>query len=144
MSDRIGPDLSVPAGLVGEMFITGPLVKNEDGTGYTTRTPGGGVLILRFVPEGFAKNREASAKANRESVAGELRVKATQVLEAWASDPQFRSRSFWAKERGVDPVDIAKLCDEKPDRPRPALRDEYEKASARRKARQNRTRRNAA
>lgn len=144
MSDRIGPDLSVPAGLVGELFITGPLVENQDGTGYTGRTPCGGVVILRFVPEGFAKARAAAVKTTRETVSAKVREMATNALASWARDDLFRSRAFWARASGIDPVTMASLCDEKPDRPRPALRDEYEKAREIRRTRQNRTRRASA
>ncbi len=144
MSDRIGPDLSVPAGLVGEMFITEPLVENQDGTGYTTRTPGGGVLILRFVPAGFAAARSAAAKAVRESAAPDAIARASNALKLWAIDEQFRSRNYWAERCGIDAKTLASMCDEKPDRARPAMRDEYEQASATRKARQSRTRRKTA
>lgn len=139
MSDRIGPDLSVPAGLVAQLFIKGPLVENSDGTGYTGRSACGGVVIVTFVSEGFHEAREAATTSARGTVSPKVRAMAVDALAQWSRDDLFRSRSFWANASGLDPVTLASLCDEKPDRPRPPLRDEYEKASATRKVRRNRS-----
>lgn len=141
MSDRIGPDLTILPGQVGKMFITGPLVENQDGTGYTGLTPGGGVVILQFSEGGFGVAREAKAKEAIEKTDPRFIASGRAALNAWAYDPLFRSRDFWAKENGIDPATLASLCDEKPDRSRPPLRDIYERARDIRKARGGRRRR---
>ena len=126
-ASRIGPDLEIKPGDIGEIIATS-VIPDDNGGGYTIAVLGGGVLSVRMTA-GAQHVLCASLSAqlpdhNREEV--------LRVLDAWATDAQLRDRAWWAGNYGIDPILINWACNARRDKSGAPMRAEYEAASSRR------------
>lgn len=121
--DRIGPDLDIAPGLVAMIDATG---HTEDGRGHVFKVAGGGTLIVRFLPG--ASTAATRARAAGTDVSEAARKAVSGVLRAWATDTEGRTREWHADRLGVPRALISALCEDRPGRPSPPMRDEIEHA----------------
>lgn len=120
--DRIGPDLDIMKGHVGEILITS-IIEDIAKTGYMAVTQGGGVLLLRLLPHAQQIQRtraKAPLDENRRAVI-------LSVLESWPANAP-RSLRKHAATMGVPLAELKKSCFTNPGRTQPPLRDAYESA----------------